>query len=91
MTRTEVTLEELFEILKSQYLEVRPRACGTCVTPIPIRRTAADDVSANWFITNPVACPLRCDVLLAEVATRLMSEYELVRSVPSSRPWGGRR
>lgn len=81
MSRKSVSLDELFLVLDSEYQQVRSPLCRTCVTPLPVRRAPADDVSANWFVVDPEDCPQHCRVHLAEIVTRLMSEYELERSV----------
>lgn len=81
MSRKAVSLEELFTILGQEYGKVRPAACRSCVTPLPVRRAPADDVSSNWFVVEAEDCPHHCRVLLAEIVTQLMSEYELERSV----------
>lgn len=82
MARKKVTLQELFAMLDSEYRRVRPPDCKSCVAPFPVRRTPPDEVSANWFITGPEQCPHHCSTLLAEIATRLMSEYDLERTPP---------
>lgn len=81
MSRQAVSLEELFTVLDHEYGSVRPLACRSCVTPLPIRRAPADEVSSNWFVVEAEDCPHHCRVVLAEIVTRLMSEYELERSV----------
>lgn len=81
MSRKSVSLEELFTILGMEYAKVRPPQCRSCVTPLPVRRAPADDVSSNWFVVELEECPHQCRVVMAEVVTRLMSEYELERSV----------
>jgi len=78
--RRAVSLEDLYAILEQEFGLVRPLACSSCATPLPIRRAPADEVSTNWFIVEPADCPHRCRVVLAEVVTRMMSEYELTRS-----------
>lgn len=80
MERRAVSLEVLYAILEQEFALVRPASCTSCASPLPIRRAPADAVSTNWFIVEPVDCPHRCRVVLAEVVTRLMSEYELTRS-----------
>jgi len=80
MARQQVSLEQLFSILDGEYGKARPALCRACVTPLPMRCVPADEVSANWFVVNPVQCPQNCNVLLAEIVTRLMSLYELGRS-----------
>jgi hypothetical protein len=81
MSRKAVSLEELFSILGDEFGRARPAVCRSCVTPLPVRRAPADDVSSNWFVVDPEDCPHHCRVMLAEIVTRLMSEYELERSV----------
>lgn len=83
--RRAVTLEDLYAILEREFGLARPVSCTSCVTPLPIRRAPSDAVSTNWFIVEPADCPHRCRVVLAEVVTRLMSEYELTLSA-FSRP-----
>lgn len=80
MSRQQVSFEQLFALLDGEYGKVRSAECRACVTPLPMRRTPADEVSSNWFVVNPVECPHRCNVILAEIVTRMMSEYELGRS-----------
>ena len=80
MARQQVSFEELFSILDNEYGKVRPALCRACVTPLPVRRIPADEVSSNWFVVNPVQCDQNCNVVLAEIVTRMMSEYELGRS-----------
>lgn len=84
MSRKAVSLEELFEVLDAEFKRARPRQCRACVTPLPIRKTPADEVSSNWFVVEPQECEHKCRVVLAEIVTRMMSEYELERSVYSS-------
>jgi hypothetical protein len=81
MARKAVSLEELFSVLGDEFARARPSACRACVTPLPIRRAPADDVSSNWFVVEAEDCPHQCRVVLAEIVTRLMSEYELERTV----------
>ena len=81
MQRKSVSLEELFNILHMDFQGARSALCRSCVTPLPVRRAPADDVSANWFVVEPQDCGRGCRVILAEIVTRLMSEYELERSV----------
>ena len=91
MARRQVTFEELFAILDDEYGRARPPQCRVCVTPLPIRLVPADEVSANWFVVNPAECPYQCNVVLAEIVTRMMSEYELGRSAYVRRaPLAGR-
>ncbi|QJR10999.1 hypothetical protein DSM104443_02069 [Usitatibacter rugosus] len=80
MSRQQVSFEKLFSILDQAYGKARPALCRACVTPLPMRCVPADEVSANWFVVNPVQCPHNCNVVLAEIVTQLMSEYELGRS-----------
>ena len=80
MARQQVSLERLFAILEGEYGKARPALCRNCVTPLPIRRVPADEVSTNWFVVNPDDCPHQCNVILAEIVTKLMSLYELGRS-----------
>lgn len=81
MSRKAVSLEELFTILGEEFARARPAECRSCVTPLPMRRAPADEVSSNWFIVDAEDCPSHCRVVLAEIVTRLMSELELERSV----------
>jgi len=80
MARQQVSLERLFAILEGEYGKARPALCRACVTPLPIRRIPADEVSTNWFVLDPDECPHQCNVVLAEIVTKLMSLYELGRS-----------
>ena len=81
MARQDVSLEELFSILDQEFKRSRSSDCRSCITPLPIRRAAPDDVSTNWFVVEPQDCPHHCRTKLAEIVLRLMSEYELERSV----------
>lgn len=85
MSRKSVTVEELYAVLQREFSMRRSEECRACVTPIPVRRTPADEASTNWFITEPIACAHNCNALLGEIATELMSRYELERSVPIGR------
>ena len=85
MPRNAVSLEELFTLLEREFRKVRAPECKTCVTPYPIRRSPADEVSSNWFITEPEPCAHHCATRLGEIATRMMSEYELERTVYSAK------
>ena len=88
MARQQVSLERLFAILDGEYRMARPALCRACVTPLPIRRIPADEVSTNWFVLDPDECPHQCNVVLAEIVTRMMSQYELGRSEYGSRANG---
>lgn len=81
MPRKAVSLDELYQVLDAEYKRARASSCRTCVTPFPLRRAPADDVSSNWFVVDAADCPHQCRVKFAEIVTRLMSEYELERSV----------
>jgi hypothetical protein len=81
MARTQVSIDELYSILDTEYRRARSPACKACVTPFPMRCRPPDDVSTNWFITTPDNCPNDCIRTLGEIVARLMSEYELERSV----------
>jgi hypothetical protein len=80
MPRNQVSFEALFAVLDHEYRIARPAQCRSCVTPLPLRRVPADDVSSNWFVVEPVDCPNHCRVVLAEIVTRMMSEFELERA-----------
>ena len=81
MARKAVSLEDLFTIIDREFTTVRPGQCKRCITPLPFRKAKPDEVSTNWSIVEPAECPHECRVLFAEVVTRLMSEYELGRSI----------
>ena len=91
MPRQAVSLEELYAILEEAYRGARSPRCRTCITPLPIRRAPADDVSANWFVVETEECAHGCHVAFAEVVTLLMSEYELERSVYGTKAWSKSR
>lgn len=81
MPRKAVSLEQLYQVLDAEYRRARSPSCRTCVTPLPMRRTPADDASANWLVVEATDCPHQCRETFAKIVTRLMSEYELERSV----------
>lgn len=81
MSRTPVAIDELYSLLDAEFRNRRPAGCKSCTTPWPVRRAPADEVSANWFITTPEDCAHGCMAILAEIVAKLMSEYELKRSV----------
>ena len=47
MARQQVSLERLFALLEGEYGKARPALCRACVTPLPIRRIPADEVSTK--------------------------------------------
>lgn len=79
MARKAISLEELYHLLDGEFHRARPQVCRACITPFPLRRIPADEVSTNWFITEPVECPHECFKCLGEIVARLMADYELER------------
>jgi hypothetical protein len=80
LARKTITLGGLYAILDAELAKIHPRTCPRCRMPLPYRVERPDDVSANWRIGTPAPCVHGCDVLIAEIATRLWPEYDLADS-----------
>ena len=80
MSRITVSSAQLYAILDREFKRLRPAACTSCAVPLPYYRRSPDDVSANWFIGTPHECPHGCQVVIAELLTRLWTQYDLDRT-----------
>lgn len=78
--RTALPGPALYAILESEFRRRRPAICTSCRVPLPYWRLPPDDVSANWFIGTPSECPHGCHVLIAEILTRLWTQYDIDRT-----------
>ena len=79
MTRTLLSVGELYAILEREFQRVRPRQCRVCTVPLPFWRRPPDDVSANWFIGTPQACEHGCHLVVAELLAELWTRYDIDR------------
>ena len=79
MTRTLLSVAELYAILEREFRQLRPRACRVCSVPLPYWRRPPDDVSANWFIGTPQECEHGCHLVVAELLAELWTRYDIDR------------
>ena len=89
--RRSVSPAELFAILADAFDRERPDGCESCQIPLPYRIARPDAVSANWEIGPAPDCPHRCRARIAEIVTRLWSEYDLEEPMMHHRHDEGRR
>ena len=77
MARKIIPASQLYAILDREFRRLRPKDCRRCRVPLPFRRQPPDDVSANWSIGTPSECAQGCHVVIAELLTRLWSQYDI--------------
>lgn len=77
MARTTLSAAQLYAILDREFKQLRPAKCKSCRIPLPFHRTPPDDVSANWNVGTPRDCPNGCQLVIAELVTRLWSRYDM--------------
>lgn len=77
MARTTLSSAQLYAILDREFKRVRPKECRKCRTPLPFYRASPDDVSASWNIGTPSECPQGCHRIIAELVTKLWSQYDM--------------
>ena len=77
--RSTIPVAHLYAILEAEFRRRRPAVCTECRVPLPYWKRPPDDVSANWLIGTPTECPHGCHVLIAEILTRLWTEYDIDR------------
>ena len=78
--RQVIPVAQLYAILDREFKARRPEACTTCAVPLPYWRKPPDDVSANWFIGTPTACPHGCGGVIAELLAELWTRYDVDRT-----------
>ena len=79
MTRTALSMAELYAILEREFLQRRPPQCRICSVPLPYWRRPPDDSSANWFIGTPQECEHGCHRVVAELLAELWTRYDIDR------------
>jgi hypothetical protein len=89
--RRSVSPAELFAILADAFDRERPDGCESCQIPLPYRIARPDAASANWEIGPAADCAHRCRARIAEIVTRLWSEYDLEEPMMHHRHDEGRR
>lgn len=75
--RTAVSPSRLYAILDGEFRRLRPAQCKTCKMPLPYRIARANPEASNWLIGAPDHCVHGCHGLIAELAVKLMAEYDL--------------
>jgi hypothetical protein len=78
LSRKRLSPGALYTLLSAELKRLRAAECTTCRMPLPFLVERPDDVSANWRIGTAPACAHGCDSLIAEIATRLWPDYDLV-------------
>lgn len=76
MTRKQLTPGALFSLLNHELRQRRSATCH-CRMPLPFLVERPDEVSANWRIGTPSACPNGCDALISEIAASLWPQFDL--------------
>jgi hypothetical protein len=80
MSRTVLSVAQLYAILDREFKRLRPAACTTCSVPLPYYRSSPDDVSASWSIGTPHECAHGCHIVIAELLASLWTQYDLDRT-----------
>jgi len=75
--RTVIPAAQLYAILLREFRKRRSPRCANCRIPLPFYRESPDDVSANWDIGTPAACPKGCDAVIAELLAELWTRYDM--------------
>ena len=89
--RKSVSPAELVAILDDAFERERPAGCESCRIPLPYRVSRADAVSANWQVGPAPHCPHRCEARIAQIVSRLWTEYDLEEPLMHHRHDEGRR
>jgi hypothetical protein len=84
MARHSIDPARLYAELDREFRANRPARCRACRVPLPYRKDAPDEVSANWFIGHPTICVHGCHRVIAEVLARLWTRYDLNAPQPPS-------
>lgn len=80
MDRQCIAASQLYAILDREFKRLRSSECTTCTVPLPYYQRPPDDVSANWFIGQPIECRFGCHLVIAELLANLWTRYDLDRS-----------
>ena len=76
MPRRSLTPGALYTVLNGE-LHASRRAPCQCRMPLPYLIERPDEVSANWRIGTPSACPNGCDAVIAEIVARCWPKFDL--------------
>ena len=82
MSRERLAASHLYAILDREFKRKRSSHCKTCTVPLPYYQRPPDDVSANWFIGQPVHCRFGCHIVIAELLAELWTRYDIDRTPP---------
>jgi len=82
VTRKTLSAAKLYSILDREFKKVRPKECSGCRIPLPFWREPADAVSANWYLGTVPECPHKCHTIIAELMTKLWSQYDIEEKLP---------
>ena len=78
MPRQAVPADKLHELLQREYQRSRIVDCVTrCQMPRPVFRDVDASGGANWHVPPGLKCPRHCERIIADVAGKLASLYDL--------------
>jgi hypothetical protein len=77
VSRKTISSAQLYAILDREFKALRRKECTDCRIPLPYWRRPPDEVSANWAIGTPSQCPRGCHLVIAELLTKLWTQYDI--------------